>query len=546
VAFQNIQHPLGVMAKIFPPEPPEHSPKSELKVRSSLSAVDDLVVLHSVAWQSRRNGKQSDGEADFVLLVPKRGILVLEVKGGGIEIADGSWYSTGRDNIRRPIKNPFDQAKDSKYALIAYLKEMDSSFTRIPVIHGVVFPDISIDGMLGLNAPRAIVLDRNDLATPLATLERMFMYWEKAYPLSGSEIDSLVACLAPTLRVRRLLCDEIADADQALMMLTVEQAKILHLLRRIRKAAILGGAGTGKTVLAAEKARQLSESGFRTLLLCYNAPLRLHLLGALKTSKVDVDTFHTLTVREVRRAKMKMPFEPSSAWYETEAPNLLKAAVGINGTRYDALLIDEAQDFAQEWLSSMQVLLANDDALLYLFADSHQDLYQRGWAIPDGLVEFELTINCRNTRPIAERVAGIFGDALEDRSIDGPDPRFIEVDRREQIASYVVRLVESLLLEERIAPSQMIVLTDAAAIVSELRTMGAAEYLFTTLEGHGIPVETIFRFKGLERDVVVLALTDKALSEDLRVLAYVGLSRAKTGLYVLGSHAIRTAIQWDG
>gem|GEM_PF-3688880 len=121
----------------------------------------------------------------------------------------------------------------------------------------------------------------------------------------------------------------------------------------------------------------------------------------------------------------------------------------------------------------------------------------------------------------------------------------MEVDRREQLAPYVVGLVESIVLEDRIEPTQLIVLTDSTSVVSELRSTGVAGHLFTTLDGHGIPVETVYRFKGLERDVVVLALSDAATIENLRAVAYVGLSRAKVGLYVVASRKIKYAIAWD-
>lgn len=103
--------------------------------------------------------------------------------------------------------------------------------------------------------------------------------------------------------------------------------------------------------------------GLRTLLRRHNAPLRNHLLRGLHGTGVDVETFHTLTAREAQRAKLKLPFEPSRVWYETEAPKLLNAAIGTNGTRYDAVLIDEAQDFALEWLAAAQMLLADGEAL---------------------------------------------------------------------------------------------------------------------------------------------------------------------------------------
>lgn len=532
------------MARFYPGAPPAHSPSSECKVREYLAPVDDLVVLHSVAWQSRRAGRQSDGEADFVLLVPNHGVLVLEVKGGDIEVFDGRWYSTGADHVRHAIKNPFEQAKDSKYALLAFFKDVDPPLTRIPIVHGAVFPDIIVEGMIGFDAPRAIVLDRQDLSNPSKSIERMFLHWEKRYPLSVGEMDRIVSHLAPTVRIRRLLGDIVGEADRALIELTSEQIRVLQSLRRVKKAAILGCAGSGKTVLAVEKARQLVASGFKTLLLCYNAPLRRHLAAVLEASGVEVESFHTLVVREARRSKTKIPFDPPDAWYESEAATTLRRSIAVVDTRFDAVLIDEAQDFAQEWLSSVQGLLADDQALLYLFADSHQDLYRRGWSIPEGLVEYELTVNCRNTRPIAQRVASVFGDSLEGKAIEGPDPMFIEVDRGEQIVPYVVRLIESLILEERITPQQLVVLTDAAWVVTDLRTRMAAGQLFTTLEGRGIPVETVFRFKGLEREVVVLALTDNSRSSDIRALTYVGVSRARVMLYVFGSAKVKESVAW--
>lgn len=531
------------MTTFYPREASSSSPRSEIKVRERLSTADGLIVFHSIAWQSRRGGKQGDGEADFVVLVPDHGILVLEVKGGGIEVIDGTWFSTGGDGIRRSIKNPFDQAKDSKYALLNFLKAVDPALTRYPIVHGVVFPDIEVEQLLGLNAPREIVVDRVDLARPMETIERIFRHWGQNRALSKGDVLRIVDQLAPTIRVRRLLRDDVGDAGQALIDLTTEQMVVLQAIRRIRRALILGGAGTGKTVLAVEKSRQLASSGFHTLLLCYNAPLRQHLASILNDTSIDVETFHGLVLREAKRARSKIPFDPKNEWYETEAPRILREAAAHNGTRYDAVLVDEAQDFSVEWLSVTQSLVA-DSGLLYLFADSHQDLYRRGWSVPEGLAELELTVNCRNTRPIARRVARIFDDRLEGKLVDGPEPKFVEVNRREQIAAYVIGLAESIVLEDKIDPPQLIVLTDSTSVVSELRSTGVAGHLFTTLDGNGIPVETVYRFKGLERDVVILALSDTLTKEDLRAVTYVGLSRAKVGLYVIAGQGVRDAIGW--
>src|ERR1700693_3991049 len=104
------------MARFFPATPPVHIEFSELKTWHALTALDDQWSIHHfVKWQSLRRGRQGDGEADFVLIHPQRGIVVLEVKGGSIDVADGSWFSVSRYGSRNEIKNPFDQAIISKY-----------------------------------------------------------------------------------------------------------------------------------------------------------------------------------------------------------------------------------------------------------------------------------------------------------------------------------------------------------------------------------------------------------------------------------------------
>lgn len=120
-------------------------------------------------------------------------------------MVDGTWYSTGGDNIRRRIKNPFDQAKDSKYTLLNYLSGIDASLGRIPIVHGVSFPDVIVDGRLGLDAPRPIILDRGDLRRPAVALERVFEHWKKVtvspkklndWSDAGREPSKFAACSA--------------------------------------------------------------------------------------------------------------------------------------------------------------------------------------------------------------------------------------------------------------------------------------------------------------------------------------------------------------
>src|SRR5436309_15730146 len=96
------------MAIFHPPSPPSRSNPAELKVRSAFSALDDQWhVCHQIWWQGPRRGLQADGQADFVLIHPAHGLIVLEVKSGELGLASGSWFTIGRDRVKRNIDDPF-------------------------------------------------------------------------------------------------------------------------------------------------------------------------------------------------------------------------------------------------------------------------------------------------------------------------------------------------------------------------------------------------------------------------------------------------------
>src|SRR6266571_5021247 len=98
------------MARMIPPVPVAGSPDSEIATFIALAGLEDSwTVLQSVRWQAVRGRRQGDGEADFVLLHPRHGLIVLEVKGGGIHVEHGVWFTTNRLGVTESIKSPFEQ-----------------------------------------------------------------------------------------------------------------------------------------------------------------------------------------------------------------------------------------------------------------------------------------------------------------------------------------------------------------------------------------------------------------------------------------------------
>ena len=108
---------------------------------------DQTLILHSQCF-IRQDSYQGhvDAEADFIIFDPRGGFLVVEVKGGGITFdpVHNTWSSIDRHGKTHRIKNPFEQAKSEKYAVLEQLK-VDSEWhrlkLRIPMGHAVFFPD---------------------------------------------------------------------------------------------------------------------------------------------------------------------------------------------------------------------------------------------------------------------------------------------------------------------------------------------------------------------------------------------------------------------
>lgn len=138
------------MATIYPDRIKPGTSEAERRLHAAFRRLsDDWTVFHSVAWQATRNGKPSDGEADFVMVHPSRGLIMLEVKGGGIRHEGGRWWSFNAKG-RHPIRDPFEQATSSKHSLVRYLQ--GNGLPQLKAGHAVAFPDITKSSGFGPSA----------------------------------------------------------------------------------------------------------------------------------------------------------------------------------------------------------------------------------------------------------------------------------------------------------------------------------------------------------------------------------------------------------
>jgi hypothetical protein len=468
------------------------------RLRSALPP--DYRLYPNVAWLGRTADHRGlrDGEADIVLAHPDRGFLVFETKAGEIaRDAHGRWWA-GKQRLE---PSPFEQARTNLHALMHKLEELpDAPAGFRPIAgHAVALPDVDLESvgaglrLLGPEIEPDLLFDRaklpaDDPATTCRAVEHALDLWagrstDKRPP--GEEgLRLLDEILATSVALRSLLRSEIEEGERQVVELTKAQYSVLNVLNGQRRAEIVGGAGTGKTMLAAEKARRLAKQGFRTLLVCFNQPLARLLRDetadvAEATGYLEVRTFHQLCEDLGVEAGVlpERPDPPPQEWWDRTLPRALDEAIEELGPRYHAVVVDEGQDFDGDWLLSLESLLFEKDDVFYVFHDPAQALYREDVVGSLELPSFPLEMNCRNPGPIHRLAMSHAADAPETVPMreEGREPELISAAPGAETVGAVRRVLHRLRVDEKVPPWEIAVLTGASledSAVWRQRTFG--------------------------------------------------------------------------
>ncbi len=554
------------MARMFPdriPQPirDDRSRDAECAMYETLrDGLDsDWTVFAWAGWVLRqpRDGA-SQGEVDFLLAHEEHGLLVLEVKGGviGYDAPSSTWTSRSMNGAVHRIKDPVDQASRGRRAIEAKLQEArDWPGDGIPFAHAVAFPDCALPaGSLAPHAPREILLPYGDLSHIERRITEIVSFWRKSdgsRELGTAGMRVVRAVFANSFELRMPLGRALAEDSRELLTLTERQFFVLDALARNRRTIIEGGAGTGKTLLALEKAKRLArDQGFRTLLTCFNLPLAAHLRASSEgVPGLTVMNFHELCAVTARRAGHVVRDlerdELPNDYFRHELPALLLSALATDPERFEAVVVDEGQDFSPDDRAALELVLADrDDSVLYVFQDETQALYREATPWPSlGMMHCSLTENRRNSRAIHAVVSRLHhGAGTQALGPEGREPEFIVADSPRDQARELSRLLHRLIREEAVPPRSIAVLVSSRRAVPTLVTdhhIGAFEVTFAHDDaGDRVLVESVTRFKGLERDVVVLVRLDPVEYCEYEPLLLVGASRARHHLAVIGEEPL--------
>jgi hypothetical protein len=536
--------------------------RAEQKVYKALSEQlpNDCLVVHSLEFikQTSRFNSHGDREADFVIFSPQYGVLVVEVKGGGIEYdkSIGQWYSIDRNRNKHKIKNPIRQAKDAKYEIESHLKRKLGN-KNLLLTHAVMFPDIeNVAPLVSHDMPINIIGSNRNLIDLEKWITDVFDYWAGDQPiydaLGESGVKVAEQIYGKQVSLRPSLRSAIEEEIQKQIQLTNQQKNILRQLKKRKEAVIEGGAGTGKTVLALDQAQTLADQGLKVLFLCYNQKLG----NVLKIKSQHIDNLHSMSfhefcswrVRQVKNNSGRDLLEESKSVYPGEdlydvlMPDALINSYEIAPIQYDVILIDEGQDFKSEYWFAIEILRdQSDDIKLYIFQDSNQAIYTVNSDFPIDCEPLFLFDNCRNTKYIHNSAYQYYkGTEVEAPDLEGEPVQLIEKPSLELQAKEIDNKISRLINAENIDPEDI-------AIVIMGQFHEAQPLLENTKNSHlwafkkfsptsKVLVETAKRFKGLESKIIFLWITGEEAITDK--LLYVSISRARFRLWVIGTAPI--------
>jgi hypothetical protein len=520
------------------PAEPEFATGSERAVwealREQLGDADLLVAGLRVSDHSK------DHEIDIAVVFADLGVVVVEVKGGTITHDGTTWLQPWNGALKSI--DPVKQARDAKYALRDYVEHDPrwGSRGRLRWAHAVALPYTGVDdGFAVPDCPRWSVAGRQDVPRLAVFLRRALAAQQS--PNRLATYDDVVAVhdiLLGRLHPQRDLIGEATEREDRADRLTQQQALVLDAIRLIHRVEVRGGAGSGKTWLAVEQVRRLSRSGKRVALLCYSRGLAAFLQRRVDTMRRQEQPAYVGTFHGLGAAWGATPgSDDDSDYWERRLPEqMIELADRLGaGHRFDAVVVDEAQDFADAWWPALLASLRDEEASgVYVFSDEGQRVFTRFGGAPIPLTPLVRDHNLRNTRQIGETFGTLATIRMRLMGGDGPVVRFVPCPADEAV-DHADDQIDAL-VDDGWRPEDLALLTTGSRHPEQVarQSRGQDAYWASFWDADQVFYGHVLGFKGLERRAVVLALNEAQPRERSRERLYVGLSRARDQLVVCG------------
>ena len=571
------------MAQLHSRIPVQNLQRGERLVYNAMAQLPpDWVVFHSCKEDYREDNRYVHYEADFVVLIPERGLTVIEVKDWPqVRIENGRWQSRQHDDAawKTHVHNPLEQANIAMQKIMRSLTRcgcLPRDERRWPEHrHMAILTQATpaTENLNNLPFDSLYLCGADALSALQQRIESLFVL-NQAERMSTRRVQKIAELLAPSVHFQLSIGNYLQEMDMA-------AANLLDLLPALYESTggirVEGCAGSGKTVMACAEAARLAAEAPRdgrhhVLMLCFNHAmadeLLRHPLLAEQSDALLVSTFHDFCISHILKPHNLEHLVNYSGAGDRLPKGALQKLTGLipELPHYDAIFVDEAQDFRKDWWQIIQSLL-RPGGKLYLFADKNQDLYNRYDQLPELPTRVNLSRNLRNARQIAGFSRSMLpvpdqsGDILPMTGagvfISSP------ADSVQERAAQVQRIIQELLWDNTgVQPRDIVVLSPwrttharcSLNLVPELATAPADETPDQAAKRRNacrkpdatkIFASTVKSFKGQEAAYVIV--TDiiglgESRGFDMKEL-YTACTRARYGLYIVPTSTGKSLVE---
>lgn len=524
-----------------------------------------------------RHVTQGVGECDF-LIISKYGLMILEVKGGQVKIEENRFYQKSREGWQER-NSPFLQARKNKDTLIGWLKE--HKIRNLPASSGVAFPECE------LNLPDGTTMDPFWCLGMQESLSEYII----ARQISGHDFFREKLGITPALlgrsemeRLANQLCPAVMPQEAlAIMRRSSEQAQqrvfdnwiILEGLRANKRLLIQGPPGSGKSRYAMRMIEaKIREGAAKVLYLCWNELLAVYMqykFDEAGLGRAEAHALYPFVLQLMKDAGMDPETFPVTKLKEAGAMRgVLTECLAYLASQqklpvYDYIVVDEAQDVFHQGIDYLIDSLAAPAGNgigkgNYLLFYDNQQAYRKEHEVEEYTLTLEIFRENAAVYQLYDRYRGIGSEGLYDFIEDvqrgifdlkknyGADVIIKSYPNQAKLLERIRACVQEVRNQVKYDPAQLVVLFSSSLISrdekspKEFDLLLSADDSFVRItnenlcrpENEKIKFCTALRYKGLERDIVILAIKDlyDKKSDALHQLL-IGASRARVRLYLL-------------
>ncbi|SNZ03123.1 UvrD/REP helicase N-terminal domain-containing protein [Terribacillus aidingensis] len=575
---------------------------------------DDYIVYFEPDIHGRR--------PDFVIVGPDLGLLVLEVKDYTkntlFQLNQDEWTIVTSAGEQTKVKSPLVQARENMFHLVNTLKkdknllQLEGKYAyslKFPYGSGAVFTRLTqkdfIQHDLYAVVEPSLCLTRDEINpddeafSEEILIEKILNMFTVPYrlrePLSKADIDAIRYHLFPEVRISAEFKQPSPYQDQLLLSLHNIKAMDLHqenLAKQIgdKNRLIRGVAGSGKTLILASRAKLLAKENpdWNILILCYNISLARFIEQMVSQMMLQPDNLFDFDEQH-DNSKHGIEVRNFHGWLKHDLkcsdqsiPNMLEKLRNKEAIlpKYDAILIDEGQDFESEWFELVSELLNENTKSLLLVEDRAQSIYKRKRSyVQDTGLDFRgrskvLNINYRNTAQIVKFAWDFYqahsklknkvvtketeGEIIAPQSTrrKGFEPAIVKAESFAKEAKIVAKQMKKLHEQKKVPYSEMLILYRVKGtykmsyidtLIRALKEEGISYYWLTEnsqskrnfqKDDESVKISTIDSSKGLDFQAVFIVNADNipyALQDDEEreaSLLYIGMTRAKDYLCI--------------